>query len=165
MNPITKILFLCGIIVLATFGCEKENIEAIELQVELVNKNNEIIDGFEQGDTIFFNFYLINNTAQEISYLDPCNEFAEFFTIYKENTDNGKYQHIGNPSFVCTTQCFYKKIKNTEKKFINYITMLSNDASWWPEMIPGNYYVGDTLNLSIDNERHIFESKIYFTIK
>ena len=82
--------------------------------------------------------------------------------FYIEKNDNGEYQYLGNPEIYCLTIGTSEKIKSGETKLIFLIPI---SGPKWPEMELGNYYVGDTLILSIDSERHQFESRLYFTIK
>jgi len=82
--------------------------------------------------------------------------------IYIKNIDNGEYQYLGNPEIYCLTIGTSEKIKSGETKLIYRIPI---SGPKWPEMEPGDYYVGDTLKLSIDDERSQFESRLYFTIK
>jgi len=70
-------------IVLMAFSCEKEKPESIELLVELVNENNKVIDTYNEGDSVVFKFYLINNTEREISYNSPCSGVLDFLKIYQ----------------------------------------------------------------------------------
>lgn len=162
MKTILKISILCGIIVLMAFSCEKEKPEVIELLVELVNDNNEVKDTFNKGDSVFFSFYLINNMGREITYRRPGYELFEFLKVFKQNF-KGDYEYIGRPSVYFVPTNVIKKVNDTETKLIGSIPLIG-DLNW-PEMNTGNYYVGDTLNLYIDSERHQFESRIYFIIE
>jgi len=162
MKTILKIIFLCGIIILTAFSCEKEKPEAIEFLVELVNDNNVVIDTFEKGDSVLFKFYLTNNMEREVSYVKPTYEMLNFLKVFKQNF-KGNYEYIGKPSVAWSGLPIIKKIDDNETKLLGSVPITSNFN--WPEMSPGNYYVGDTLKLSIDDERYQFESRLYFTIK
>ncbi len=165
MKTILKILILCGLMLSMALGCEKEKPETIEMLVELVNENNEVIDTFKKGDNVFFKFYLINSIGREVSYVRPNYQILDFLNVYMQINKNSKeeYEYIGNPSAIFVSVCIIEKINDNETKLIASVPFI-NDFNW-PEMEPGNYYVGDTLNLSIDSERHQFESRIYFTIE
>lgn len=161
MKTLTNILFLCGIIMFTEFSCEKEKPKTIEFFVKLVNDKNVVIDTFEKGDSVLFKFYLINNMGREITYVR--NEgIMDFLTVHKKNL-KGEYEYIGNPSAIFAPVYIIEKIKDNETKLLGSIPT-TNEFNW-PEMNPGNYYVGDTLKLTIDDERRNFIQRIYFTIK
>jgi len=162
MKTITNILFLCGIIMFTEFSCKKEKPEAIEVLVELVNDNNVVIDTFEKGDSVLFKFYLTNNMGREVTYVRPSYEILNFLKVFKQNL-NGDYEYIGQPHANFVMVCIIDKINDNETKLLGGVP-ITNEFNW-PEINPGNYYVGDTLKLTIDDERRHFESRIYFTIK
>jgi len=161
MKIITNILFLCGI-VLTAFSCEKEKPETIEVLVELVNDNNVVIDTFEKGDSVLFNFYLTNNMGREVTYVRPNAEIIGFLKVFKQNF-NGDYEYIGQPHVAIAPVTIIDKINDNETKLLGGVP-ITNEFNW-PEINPGNYYVGDTLKLTIDDERCHFESRVYFIIK
>ncbi len=160
MKTILKILILCGIMLSMALGCEKEKSGTIDLLVELVNENNVVIDNFYKGDSVFFNFYLINKSEREILYSSPCSGIVKFLKVYKYI--NGVYKYLGNPEIYCLTMGNYEKILGGDTKLISRMPI---DGHNWPEMNPEDYYIGDTLKIFIDNNLHRFYSRIYFTIK
>jgi len=168
MKAIIKIIFLCGIIVLTAFSCEKEKPETIAFLVELVNNNNVMIDSFEKDDSVFFNYYLTNNMGREVSYVRPKGEILNFLKVFKQNFE-GEYEYIGKPSAFFSGLPIIKKIDDNETKLISSVLFIASAQFTsefnWPEMNSGNYYVGDTLKLTINNERYHFESRLYFKIK
>jgi len=162
MKAILKIIVLCGIIVFTAFSCEKEKPETIEVLVELVNDNNVVIDTFEKGDSVLFKFYLTNLMGREVTYLRPNPEIIDFLKVFKQNF-TGDYEYLGQPHVAIPFIIIPEKIKDNEVKLLGSVPITSDFN--WPEMNPGNYYVGDTLKITIDDERCHFESRIYFTIK
>ena len=162
MKAILKIIVLCGIIVFTAFSCKKEKLEAIEVLVELVNDNNVVIDTFEKGDSVLFKFYLTNNMGREVTYVRPNSEILDFLKVFKQNF-KGDYEYISHPSIYGPPIYIIDKINENETKLLGSVPTTSEFH--WPEMNPGNYYVGDTLKLTIDDERRHFIQRIYFTIK
>jgi len=162
MKIILKKIILCGIILIAAFGCEKEKPETIEGLVKLVNDNDVVIDTFEKGDSVLFKFYLINHLGREVTYIRPLAEIMDFLKVNKQNI-NGEYEYIGHPWAAIPGINFIDTINNNETKLLGGVPTTSEFH--WPEMNPGNYYVGDTLKITIEDERRHFESRIYFSIE
>jgi hypothetical protein len=110
MKASIRILFLCGIIVFTALSCEKNNPGEQSIKIELVDKNNVLIQTFEQGDTVVFNFYLKNQSDEEITYQSPCHELLNFLRVYKRVDDKEEYNYIGKPSLNCTANVIIEKI-------------------------------------------------------
>jgi len=169
MKTIIRILFLCGIIVFTALSCEKNNpgeqsIGWYSIKIDLVDKNNTVIQTFEQGDTVVFNFYLKNQSDEEITYKRPCGELCNFLRVYKRVDDKEEYNYIGKPSLNCTANIIIDKIGPNKTKLIG-IVRLPSTIVIWPEMDSGSYYVGDTLRISVNDWYRNFISRLYFKIE
>lgn len=162
MKLILKIIILFGIILMTVFNCEKEDPAPIEVLIELVNENNLVIDTFEKGDSVLFKFYLTNNMGREVTYVRPNDGIMGYLKVYKKNLEK-EYEYIGHPWGYGPGVVIIEKINDKETKLLGSVPITSEFN--WPEMNPGNYYVGDTFKITIDDERRHFESRIYFTIK
>jgi hypothetical protein len=160
-NTLNKIA-LFGMILIATFSCENEKPKTIEVFVKLVNDNDVVIDTFENGDSVLFKFYLTNNMGREVTYVRPFGEIMDFLKVFKQNF-NGDYEYIGQPNAASPLVVIIEKINNNETKLLGSVPTTIDFH--WPKMNPGKYCVGDTLKLTIDDERRYFIQRIYFTIK
>jgi len=159
---VIKIMVLCGIILMTAFSCEKDNPKTVEFFVKLVNDKDAVIDTFEKGDSVFFKFYLVNNMGREVTYIRPRTEIRDFLKVFRQNLSED-YEYIGIPNVIFAPVGIYEKV-TINKNETKLIASVPIDFTW-PEMNPGNYYVGDTLKLKIDDERRYFIQRIYFTIK
>jgi hypothetical protein len=157
-----KIIALYGIILMTVFSCKKDDPKTIEFFVKLVNDNNEVINTFEKGDSILFKFYLKNNMGREVAYERPFSGIMDFLKVFKQNLE-GEYEYIGHPCAYSPSVVIIEKINDNETKLLGSVPTSSEFN--WPEMNPGNYYVGDTLKLTIDDGRLNFIQRIYFTIE
>lgn len=143
-----------------TFNCEREIPETIDVEIILVNEDDVTIDLFEAGDSVLFKFYLLNHLGREVNYIRPSIGVLNFLKAHKRN-NSGVYEYIGQPSIFAPPIFFTESIKNDEKKLI----AIAPIDSHWPVMSQGEYYVGDTFKITIDDELHYFNSRIYFTIQ
>ena len=162
MKTIIRRLFLVGLILVMAFSCEKYAPETIDVEIKLVSDNDIEIDTFEEGDTVFFKFYLTNNLGRKVNYVRPTQEILNFLRVHKQDIE-GDYENIGQPSVFWADVSTIDSINDNETKLIGNVPIISDFN--WPEMNSGNYYVGDSLRLTIDDELHSFNSRIYFTIQ
>ena len=162
MRVILELIVLCGIILMIAFSCEKDDPKTIETVMKLVDDNDVIIDTFEKSDSVLFKFYLINNKGREVTYVRPNDGIMGFLKVYKKSL-KGEYEYIGHPWVYWAPVVIIEKINDKETKLLGSAPTTSEFN--WPEMNSGNYYVGDTFKITIDDERRHFESRIYFTIE
>ncbi len=162
MNRNILISSLLVIIILNIAGCEKNDPYAFNVGINLVNESGKETNVFDNGDSIIFKFYLTNNSGDDAFFERPCFEFSNFLNIYKKDTE-GVYQYYGKPSFNCTAALIILDIKNRETTLL--ATLPWSEELGWPEKQSGEFYVGDTLKLNINDERHDFEKRLYFEIK
>ncbi len=162
MTTIIRRLILFVTILIVAFSCEKDTPETIEMEIKLVNDNDVAIDTYEEGDSVLFKFYLLNNLGRDVAYVRPNSEILEFLKVHKKNS-SGEYEYIGNPSATFVLVKIIDSIQNNEKKLLGGVPT-TNDFNW-PVMGQGNYYVGDTFNITIDDELHYYNSRIYFKIE
>jgi len=145
-------------------SCEKNNPGEQSIKIELADKNNMVIQTFEQGDTVVFNFYLKNQSDEEITYKSPCSEILDFLRVYKRVDNKEEYNYIGKPSVNCTANVIIEKIGPNKTKLIGIVGLPSTPVIW-PEMDSGSYYVGDTLRISVNDWYRNFISRLYFKIE
>jgi hypothetical protein len=162
MKPVPGILLLCVAWLVMACGCEKEKPSAIEVEIQLVNGNDIEIDAFREGDSVLFKFYLINHLGRDAAYIRPTFEIMDFLRVYRMNS-SGEYEYLGNPSANFVMVVITDSIQNGETKLLGAVPTI--DDFNWPEMGPGEYYVGDTFEITIEDERRYFTSRIGFTVE
>ena len=143
------------------FSCEKYAPETIDVEIKLVSDSDIEIDTFKAGDTVFFKFYLINHLGRDVAYIRPTFEILKYLKVHKRE-NSGNYEYIGEPSVNFVLVSIIDSINDNETKLIGNVPVISDFN--WPEMGKGEYYVGDTLKLAIDDELHSFISRIYFAV-
>ena len=119
---------------------------------------------FSQSDSIIFEFYLSNFSGAEAIYLRPCSEFIQYLNLYREDSmDN--YVICGRPDYYCVAIADYRKIGNEETILIGRMTWTWITEQGWPDKEPGNYYIGDTLSLVINDTTLNFVERKYLEIE
>ena len=136
-------------------SCEKEKTGSIKVLIELVDENNEKIESFDEGDSVLFMFYLTNNMGREITYERPNAEILQFLEVFKENQD-GDYIYIGHPYVYRPPILFIDTLDVNSTVLLGGVPV--TDDFHWPDTSHGNYYVGDTLSISIDDQRNHYQS-------
>jgi hypothetical protein len=162
LNPtIVKKILLLAIISIIIFSCKKDDPTDLSLEIKLTDEFGDSESQFSLNDSLIFEFLLSNHTGNEATYLRPCSEFGHFLHIYQEDP-NGDFINFGHPEYNCADVAVYLNINDGETVLLGRIPWDSEHG--WPEMMPGRYYVGDTLFLRINDRRYDFEERIYFEI-
>jgi len=152
------------ILVILTFprGCEKDYPKYISIDCKLVDQYGNETSTFNQNDSIVFEFYLSNYSGEVANYLRPCLQFGNYLNVYRKET-NGNYIYYGRPNYYCPAVAIWDSIYDG-------VTLMVTKIIWtkeleWPERKPGEYYVGDTLSLSVNSDIMKTYKRIYFEIE
>ena len=162
MNKSLSIFGILLFILTISKGCEKDYPKYISIDCKLVDQFVNEKSLFSQSDSIIFNFYLSNFSGEVATYLRPCLQFGDYLNVYREE-DGGNYIYYGRPNYYCPAVAIWDSIYDG-------VTLLVTKIHWtkeldWPEKIPGKYYVGDTLSLSVNDDLIKTYKRIYFEIK
>jgi hypothetical protein len=153
---------ILALIFLFITGCDKEDSEDFRVRIILINDLGAQTSLFDEGELLTFKFYLTNHTGKDALYSRPCPEFGWYLKVYKKDFE-GVYQYYGQPKYVCSLIAVTDSIKAGE-------TILLTTLPWkgefgCPELLKGEYFVGDTFTLNINNEMQDFIKRIYFEIE
>ena len=164
MNKHNRILGIIVFILTICIGCEKDDPRYISVNFKLVDEFGHQRNKFSQSDSIIFEFYLSNFSGTEAIYLRPCGEFAQYLNLYREDSV-GNYVFCGRPEYYCVAIADYRKIGNEETILIGRMPWSWIAKHGWPDKVSGNYYVGDTLSLMINDTTLDFVERIYLEIE
>lgn len=93
MRFFAKLIFLWGIILSATSGCEQDEsfIDAVDFEFRLLNENGVPATIFYEGENFVFSFLIINHSDEQWllngSQLGGS-ESSDFFKVYKAYTNS-----------------------------------------------------------------------------
>ena len=143
-------------------GCEKDVPKYISIDCKLVDEFGTESRKFKQSDSLFFEFYLSNFSGETAIYLRPVIEFGDYLNIYQESSE-GDYIFYGRPIYNVPAVAIWDSIHDGEILLLCRTPWVNEFE--WPEKIPGKYYVGDTLSLSINSDLLKTYKRIYFEIE
>ena len=152
------------ILVILTFprGCEKEYPKYISIDCKLVDQYGNEKSTYNQNDSIVFEFYLSNFSGEVATYLRPCLQFGDFINVYRKEAGSN-YIYYGKPTYYCPAVAIWDSIYDGETLMVTKINW--TEELEWPERKPGEYYVGDTLSLSVNDDLLKTFKRIYFEIE
>ena len=161
MKEIRILIYILAVILFILLGCEEKDYDDFSVSIILINDLGKQTNSFKEGDVLTFKFYLTNHSGKEAIYIRPCGEFGEYLKVYKkDNLD--VYQYFGQPVYYCPLIAFTDTIIANETILLTSVPWLTEYGC--PELPLGNYFVGDTLTLHINDENYGFTRRIYFDI-
>ena len=130
MKTILKILFLCGIIVLTAFSCEKdkENVEAGDLEPIDIK---EITDFGCDNCSITLKSEYVNNGYYVIYSENGFNKYVQYVTGENiPSIDFNKYfLIIGVKQFTSGAEILQEKAEENNIEIVYYVTFLTDDST------------------------------------